>query len=157
MLNCMATNRDKYRLPIYTLRMPFMRIYVLNATELIAPMHRQWRTVSFAAITVQATKAVGMSQMATDLMNEGIMDDDGFVLSMHRQVYQPMSPGPELDAMNTNAVKVLSADIDALRAETPRKIGLWTWARRAIFLATMEATYGPQNPYRDPDIAAAWL
>ncbi|KAK3897051.1 cholesterol 7-alpha-monooxygenase [Staphylotrichum tortipilum] len=50
------------RLPIYTLRLPFQRIYVVNSTALIPPLQRQWRYVSFGAIVIDAGSAVGMSK-----------------------------------------------------------------------------------------------
>ena len=40
---------------MYTLRMPFMRMYIVNSTELVAVVQKHWREVSFSAMTVNFT------------------------------------------------------------------------------------------------------
>ncbi|KAK8103017.1 cytochrome P450 [Apiospora sp. TS-2023a] len=41
--------RDRYKLPIYTLRLPGMRVYVVNSRPLITAIQGQFRTLSFTA------------------------------------------------------------------------------------------------------------
>ncbi|KAI3333369.1 hypothetical protein F4824DRAFT_472220 [Ustulina deusta] len=70
--------RDRFNLPLYTLRLPFSRIYVLNSPELIPSVQKQWRTLSFAPFAAGAGKILGMSKQSVHLMQQGLTDDDGF-------------------------------------------------------------------------------
>ncbi|KAK3942882.1 25-hydroxycholesterol 7-alpha-hydroxylase [Diplogelasinospora grovesii] len=151
--------RDKYSLPIYTLRLPFTRVYVINATELIPAMQKHWRTLSFAALTAKAGVVVGMSKQSTDIMHKDLTRDDSFSLSWVPLITPTMAPGRALDSMNRKSVEVLAADIEKLRSQAQAgttTVGLWEWTRKAVLMATTDAVYGPQNPYRDAAVEAAW-
>ncbi|KAK8004850.1 hypothetical protein PG990_010887 [Apiospora arundinis] len=149
--------RDQYRLPIYTLRMPFQRMYIVNSPGLVPELQKQWRAVSFAAIAADAGSVVGMSKEAVRIMHEDLMSEHGFSVSWPRFIAPSMAPGKDLDTISRRAVDVLSAELEALRAEaTPITVGLWGWSRKIMEAATTEAVWGPQNPYRDSGIAEAW-
>ncbi|KAI1130606.1 cytochrome P450 [Nemania abortiva] len=148
--------RDSYKLPIYTLRLPFARIYVVNSTDLIPSLQKQWRTISFAAIAADAGGLVGMSKEAVKIMHDDITDEKGFTLSWPRFIMPAMSPGKDLDEMNRVAITVFAADTEKLRAQGTVTVGLGEWSRQAMVTATTEAVWGPQNPYRDTDVAEAW-
>ncbi|KAI9155613.1 25-hydroxycholesterol 7-alpha-hydroxylase [Paramyrothecium foliicola] len=148
--------RDEYRLPIYTLRLPFARIYVVNATELIAPLQKHWRHVSFAVIAADAGGAVGMSKGALEVMHRDITSEEGFTLSWPRYIMPAMSPGEDLDLLNRRAIEVFATKTEELRDQGHQKISLWHWTRRAMVDSTTEAVWGPENPYKDEAITEAW-
>ncbi|XXH02880.1 hypothetical protein Hte_009268 [Hypoxylon texense] len=148
--------RDTYKLPIYTLRMPFSRMYIVNATELIPALQKQWRTISFAAIAADAGNLVGMSKEAVKIMHQDLTSEDGFSVSWPKYIMPVMGPGADLDAINRRSIEVLSVGMETLRAQGTVQVGLWQWSRRVMVEATTEAVWGPQNPYRDPVIAEAW-
>lgn len=149
-------NRDTYRHPIYTLRLPFFRIYVVNSTKLIPVLQKQWRTISFAAIAADAGSLVGMSKEAVEVMHRDLTDEKSFSVSWPRFITPVMGPGQELDAINRKAIEVFAAEMGKLRGQGTTKVGLWQWTRQAMVTSTTEAVWGPQNPYRDPVIAEAW-
>ncbi|KAK7974518.1 hypothetical protein PG989_016366 [Apiospora arundinis] len=149
--------RNQYRLPIYTLRMPFQRMYIVNSPSLIPELQKQWRAVSFAAIAADAGSVVGMSKEAVRIMHQDLMSEHGFSVSWPRFIAPSMAPGDDLDKISRTSVEVLSAELDSLRAQGhPIKVGLWGWSRKLMEAATTEAVWGPQNPYRDSAIAEAW-
>ncbi|KAI0143564.1 cytochrome P450 [Xylariaceae sp. FL1272] len=147
---------EKYRLPIYTLRMPFFRIYVVNDTDLIPHLTRQWRTISFAAITANAGAVCGMSKRAIRIMTHDLANEKGFSISWPKYIAPSLAPGPELDAINKRSAEVLSTEMTRQRVEGTVRSGLRAWSQHMMITATTEAIYGPKNPYRDPAIVAAW-
>ncbi|CAN8104370.1 unnamed protein product [Discula destructiva] len=148
--------RDTHRLPIYTLRLPFSRIYIVNATNLITELQKHWRTVSFAAIAADAGTTVGLSEKSVKMMHDDLTSEEGFSLSWPKHMMSSMSPGADLDAMNRRAIEVISNDMKASRTEGSVKVGLWQWSRDIMVASTTEAVWGPQNPYRDTAVAEAW-
>ncbi|KUI64580.1 25-hydroxycholesterol 7-alpha-hydroxylase [Cytospora mali] len=148
--------RDTYGLPIYTLRLPFSRMYIVNATELIPVLQKQWRTVSFAAIAADAGSLVGMSKDAVKTMHQDLTSEDGFSLSWPKFIMSAMGPGRDLDAINRKSIEIFAADMEKLRAEGTAGVGLWQWSRKIMVTSTSEAIWGPQNPYRDVAVAEAW-
>lgn len=148
--------RDQYKLPIYTLRLPFIRMYIVNATELIPHLQKQWRTVSFGAIAADAGMAVGMSKKALDIMHKDLTSEHGFTLGWPKYILPAMNPGKDLDAINRRSVEVLAVETAALKTKGTVKLGLSQWSRQLMVTATTEAVWGPQNPYRDPVVNEAW-
>ncbi|KAF4636504.1 hypothetical protein G7Y89_g1572 [Cudoniella acicularis] len=148
--------RDTYRLPIYTLRLPFSRIYVVNATELIPALQKQWRTVSFAAIAADAGSLVGMSRQGVKILHQDLKSEDGFSVSWPKYITPVMGPGKDLDAINRKSIEIFAADMEELRSQGTSIVGLWQWSRRTMVTSTTEAIWGPQNPYRDVVVAEAW-
>ncbi|KAI0470471.1 cytochrome P450 [Xylariaceae sp. FL0804] len=148
--------RDTYPLPIYTLRLPFSRIYIVNATELIPVVQKQWKNISFAAMSADAGPLVGLSKEGCEILRKDITSEHGFSNSWPKHIIPALGPGEELDAINRKAVEIYSTEMDSLRAQGPVKVGLWQWSRRMMLIATCEAVWGPQNPYRDPEVAEAW-
>ncbi|SPQ20747.1 b4576777-2013-4262-b571-3b18ab8788b6 [Thermothielavioides terrestris] len=149
--------RDTTRLPIYTLRLPFQRIYVVNATELIPVVQKQWRLISFAAIAADAGDVVGMSKEALAVMKADLTSDHGFSTSWPKYIMPVMAPGPDLDAINRRAIELYVSELAKLRAQgAPTVVGLRDWSRKMMVDSTSEAIWGLQNPYRDPVVADAW-
>ena len=85
------------------------------------------------------------------------MTDKGYFMSFPRSVAPGASPGPGLDALNRVAVNTIAAAFDKLAAEGTSVVELFDWVRHEIFAATMEATYGPHNPFRLPENEKDWL
>ncbi|KAI8943898.1 cytochrome P450 [Xylaria longipes] len=150
--------RDKYGLPIYTLRMPGQRIYVVNSLSLIIQLQRQFKTVSFcpiesqAAATVMGVGPAGRAIIGSDKM----LDDDSYLSTFVPSIRPGLSPGPGLDALNGAAIEHLSNCLSDLHSKTPTVIELFSWIRDQLCMATTEATYGPKNPFRDPAVQEAW-
>lgn len=132
-------------------------MYVVNATELIPALQKQWRTVSFAALAADAGYVVGLSKEGNELLHRDLCSEHGFSLTWPKYIMSAMGPGKDLDSINRKSVEIFSEDMDRLRAkEAPVRTGLWEWAREIMVKSTTEAVWGPQNPYRDAAVAQAW-
>ncbi|KAI0142915.1 cytochrome P450 [Xylariaceae sp. FL1272] len=148
--------RDVYGHPIYTLRLPGSRIYVVHSTSLIPVVQRQFKTLAFGPIELRAAENVmGISKAAISIMSEGVVDDNGYLGAFTHAIHPALSPGSELDAMNRVAIQTISTSLNTF-ATGPRRLKLFEWARHEIFVASCDGIYGPQNPIRDPKVEAAW-
>ncbi|KAK3322888.1 cytochrome P450 [Apodospora peruviana] len=155
--------RDEHRdLPMYTLRLPGSRIYVVNSLSMIPVVQRQIKTIAFTPIEAQAAdKVMGMSKAANDILSTD-MDAEGSYLSTFVKFIHPaVSPGPGLDALNRAAVEVISRSLDTSAQQANVSGGsitveLFDFLRHEIFQATTEAIYGPENPMRCSKMERMW-
>lgn len=136
--------------------MPFSRIYVVNATELIPLLQKQWRTISFAAIAANAGSVVGMSKEALEIMHQDLTSEHGFSVSWPKYIIPAMGPGSDLDAVNRKAIEVIASEIEKMKGKGTIKVKLREWSRWVMVTSTTEAVWGPQNPFRDVAISEAW-
>ncbi|KAI1746708.1 cytochrome P450 [Xylaria castorea] len=146
----------QYGLPIYTLRLPFIRIYVVNDTDLIPILQRQWRTVSFAAITTNGGVLCGMSKTAVQIMTHDLTNENSFSIGWPKYITPSLAPGMELDAINRRSAEVLATELLSQQIKGTVRVGMRAWSQHLMITATTEAIYGPENPYRDPAIVEAW-
>ncbi|KAK4216819.1 putative cytochrome p450 oxidoreductase [Rhypophila decipiens] len=155
--------RDKHNHAIYTLRLPFQKIYVINSTNLIPALQKQWRLISFASLFAGAGKVVGMSDSACDVMHEHLTDETkNFNYTWVARASAHLTPGSKgLDEMNRVAIGVVSDEVEALVGESLKDgkenvIGLQEWVFKSMLLASTDAVYGGMNPMRDAAVARAW-
>jgi hypothetical protein len=150
---------DKYNLPIYTLRLPGSRIYVVNSTNLISAVQRQARTLDFAPIETRAAiNVMGATPAGKEILNierEGV-GKHAYAVEFDKAIHPAVTPGPNLDTLNRLAVQKVDDFLNKLAAQIPRTLNLYEWTRENIAWATTEGVYGPKNPFRDPAILDAF-
>lgn len=155
------TPSEKYAdLSIYTLRIPGVRIYVVNSTHLIPVVQRQWRTLLFSPISIRASEVtMGGSKEAVKILSDDMVTEYGFVPSTTRVIHAALSHGTGSDDLNRKAFEGLAATLDRLVVDHPsdRRVYLYEWLRHELLLATTDSVYGPHNPLRDPANEADWL
>ncbi|TVY84384.1 Cholesterol 7-alpha-monooxygenase [Lachnellula suecica] len=151
--------RNKYRLPIYSLRMPGPTTYVVNSFRLVQLIDRHIRTIAFTPIELYAVRTtMGASKQTCDKIGgEQLLTDKGYFMSFPKNVAAGASPGLGLDALNRTAVNTMAASFDKLAEQGKTTVELFDWVRHEIFAATMEATYGPHNPFRLPVNEKDWF
>lgn len=148
--------RDVYGHPIYTLRFPGTRIYVINSTSLIPVVQRQYKTLAFGPIEVRAAENVmGASKAAVKIMSHDMTADHGYLATFNNSIHPALSPGAELDAMNRVSVESIATSLNTIATKRTR-IQMFPWIRHEIFMATSDGVYGPKNPLRQPNVEAAW-
>lgn len=145
-------------MPIYTLRLPGSRIYVINSASLIPLIQRQKNVIIFDPIPAQAAANIfGVSKAGMDLINRRHTGDESYFDAFLRASHPSLAPGTGLDSISRAAAKVLEASMDKLEdMEGTIKMDLWKWVRHEIFFATTEAIYGPLNPFRCAANEDAW-
>lgn len=63
-------HRDEYRYPIYTLRAPGPRLYIVNSLDLIKRLDRHIETVAFSPIEIRvADKVMGIGKAGVNKMS----------------------------------------------------------------------------------------
>lgn len=138
--------------------MPGPRTYVVNSLPLIQQIDRHIHTIAFTPIELRAVdKTMGASKETLDRISDQMLSDKGYFMSFPRNVAAGASPGLGLDALNRTAVETIAASLDKLAAKGTTTLELFDWVRHEVFAATMEATYGPHNPFRLPENEKAWL
>lgn len=150
--------RDKYKnMPIYTLRLPGIRLYIVNSTNLIPVVQRQWRTLLFPPVSARASEvAMGGSKEALEIIRDDMVTDSGFMHAFIKATHPGLSSGSALDELNGNAMQVITASLDKIVAQGSKRAGMFDWIRHEFLMATTDSVYGPHNPLRDPDNEAAW-
>ncbi|KAL1856844.1 hypothetical protein Daus18300_010607 [Diaporthe australafricana] len=150
--------RKRYHnLPIYTLRIPGARLYVINSLDLIPVVQRQWRTLLFPPIQVKAAKAaMGASDDAIKVLEKDMITDKGFVPGMVKVTHPTMSNGPLLDNLNIKAFEVFDEAMKQFTSTTGTTVNMFEWIGAQIMRATTDAVYGPDNPLQETENLEAW-
>ncbi|KAI1210073.1 cytochrome P450 [Annulohypoxylon truncatum] len=149
--------REQHNLPIYTLRLPGTRLYVVNSISLIPVVQRQFRTLSFSAIEATvAENVIRVSKATNDIISSNITDDEGYLMRFSRYIHQTLKAGPALEAMDRRAVQVIADSLEKWAGEGPTTVKMFHWIRHELVNATTESVYGPRNPFRDPEMEEAW-
>jgi hypothetical protein len=123
--------------------------------------NRHILTIAFSPIQARACDKVmllgkeGMTKITG--AGETHTAEDGYLRSFARAIAPGASAGQGLDALNREAVNHFAASFDRLAAHGSNTVNLFEWLRHEIFASTMEATYGPHNPFRHPQNEKAWL
>ncbi|KAF2009352.1 cytochrome P450 [Aaosphaeria arxii CBS 175.79] len=155
----LTQNRAKYGLSAHTLRLPGLRIYVLNKASLINTAQKQRHALSFGPIMSDAIgRIAGTSKITNGAISKDLLTDDGFLLGFNKAVYHTISPGSSLKALTTQAAITFLNRIDTLQLDMEGKcrVSLSAWIRSTILQGTTDAVYGASNPFRDPIIERAW-
>lgn len=126
---------------------------------MIQRVDRHITTVAFSPIQARLCEKVML--LNQDSMNkvagEKETAEDGYLRSFARAIAPGASPGQGLDSLSSQAVKHFAAAFDRRAAGGPSTVKLYEWLRHELFASTMEATYGPHNPFRDAQNEKAWF
>ncbi|KAF3003989.1 hypothetical protein E8E14_007603 [Neopestalotiopsis sp. 37M] len=149
--------RDKYNVPMYTLRMPGSRLYVVNSPSLLGPIQNQVRKLSFTALEAAiAANIFGINKETNAIMGRDLTNEHGYLMNFPKYVHSALSAGAGLDAMNRRAIEVISQSLDSWAARGSTNIKMFAWVRHELLLASTDAVYGPGNPFRDAAMENAW-
>ncbi|KAF2185778.1 cytochrome P450 [Zopfia rhizophila CBS 207.26] len=153
--------RDKYRLPIYTLRLPGIRMYVINSASLLTTVQRQSKTVSFEPIKVKAAVTLsGSSKTANDIVQSyeyGGEGSGGYATALHRTLQAQLSPASDaLHEMNRAAVDNIAAFVDKAQSRRGQTFALFEWIKHEVAITTTNSVYGPENPFKDPRVEESY-
>lgn len=85
-----------------------------------------------------------------------LLKENGYYMSFPRVVASATTPGPSLENLNRASCNVFAASFDEMAAQGKVTVDLLRWTHKEIFNTTNEATYGPQNPFRNPSSVQAW-
>lgn len=155
--NILYNYRNKNEgIPIYTLRLPGSRIYVINSPSLVVRMQRQKRSIAFEPIPAQAAKNImGVSKAGVQTIGHDCTSSDSYFNTFLKATHPILSRGSELDAMNRTCVRIMNSSLSRMSGQVT-KTNMYDWIRHEIFMATTEAAYGPLNPFSQATNEALW-
>ncbi|KAJ5692421.1 hypothetical protein N7462_001844 [Penicillium macrosclerotiorum] len=143
------------RHPIITLDSLFTKFYVISSPDLMLAVQRHNKSLSFEPLLfISAHNIAGITNpKALDLLR----DRDAGGHGLGSELMHAMTPtlvGESLDTMNIRMAQLMRPFIDDLGQSGT--VDLYKWCKDAIVAASTDATYGPLNPYKDPEIIDAW-
>ncbi|GJP90382.1 hypothetical protein CBS147321_1526 [Aspergillus niger] len=147
--------RKNRRFPIYTIRLPGLRLYVVNSTSLISAVQHHPRTLSFSPILARvAGTLIGATKPGCKVLGDD--DENGFIRRFHDFNQSALSAGRGLEAIRTRFWELVTLSQSRQYTDSPGYPGMYEWISHEVMMATSEAMYGVQNPFRDPGNRAAW-
>jgi hypothetical protein len=137
--------------------MPAGKMYIANTPELITAVQRNSKTLQFAPFASKShRRLLGTSQEAEKIVLNNVDLAEGEWGLWHEalaSVHAVLAPGEGLDQMNRVMIRNVTASLENLRTESDNtSISLMQWLRHQPTLATTEAVYGTENPFRDATI-----
>ncbi|TGJ75781.1 hypothetical protein E0Z10_g10960 [Xylaria hypoxylon] len=142
-------------LPIYTIRLPGTRLYVVNTPSLISAVQRHVQTLSFSPFLARAaSNLIAASKPGVEILSQD--EENGFIPRFHHFNHVSLSPGRDLDAVKKRTWKIMASLSARESANSPRRVRMYEWISHEVMMTTTEAFYGSQNPFRKPAIRTAW-
>ncbi|KAI0446709.1 cytochrome P450 [Xylaria telfairii] len=150
--------RDETRLPIYTLNIPGLPVYIVNSLEVLQRVDRHIDTLPFAPMKAQTCKKVcSVSQAGiSKIYGDNLLSQDGYLYSHQRASAQAGAPGIGLNSLSRSATRVFAAAFDRIESQGRTAVDLYDFVRQATFDATTDALYGPHNPFRTEENLKDW-
>ncbi|KAF9729928.1 25-hydroxycholesterol 7-alpha-hydroxylase 1 [Paraphaeosphaeria minitans] len=147
-------SKRRYGLPIHTLRMPFQRIYVINAPQLIQVVQNKSNLATFVPTLLDFGMLFsGLSRRSKDTLTKAYgSHGNGFTKSVHKH----LASGSDLHAATRTAVEKLTVGIRYSFVDQ-EQVGLYETLRHQLCQALTGAIYGAENPHDDPAVEASWL
>ncbi|KAI1408075.1 cytochrome P450 [Hypoxylon sp. FL1857] len=135
--------RDETHLPIYTLNIPGVPVYIVNSLEVLQRIDRHIDTLPFAPVKAQTCKKVcSVSQAGiSKIYGDNLLAQDGYLYSHQRASAQAGAPGASLNALSRSASKVFAAAFDRVEARGRTAVDMYEFVRDATFNATTDAMY----------------
>lgn len=70
------------------------------------------------------------------------------MLEIHDMMYSTLAPGQFLDDLNKSILDQLLPDVNRLAKEGATRTKLWYWLRHHFSIASVNAIWGPRNPFQ---------
>lgn len=155
-------------LPIFTLAVPFSRLYVVSSPSVAAAIQRKPTTeLSFNALLPDIVQRVmGLDNATRAIVEQGLDPEPGeprgFLSDLHDMLVSRLGPGPCLDALTVRAVGELGKGLNAYAASLQghgQTEDLLGWIRHLVMHGTARLLYGSRNPvafHRGLDLEGAF-
>lgn len=146
--------RDNYpNAPIYTLRFPLFRVYVVNSPTLVQAIHKpSSQTVSWGPILGDiAANMMGLGQPTVRMLKDDLGPDGSFMKGFHKAMHVALDPKTVgLDKLSERAVLSYYASLTNDNIHSPVTVKLFEFLKRHGTVAVTDAVFGPHTPFRDP-------
>ncbi|KAH7127206.1 cytochrome P450 [Dendryphion nanum] len=138
---------------IYTLRMPFIRQYIINSPSMIHHAQRQIDQLTFGPVALDfGFLFSGLNKQSQAILREKYEHGNAFVTTINIQLRQ----GYSLNVMTSAAIQTLKTNLSSLGNPDSHITGLYSIVRSQVLISLTDAFYGPHNPFRDPKLRDDW-
>lgn len=134
-------------------------MYIIKSPKLIAAIERQPKVISFWHVEASAIgRVAGLRPDAAEKVSHGVGDNpDSFWLKGLRAIHHAMAPGEAINNMLLEAAQTSAETLSQFDGENRgKRVDLWEWVSHEITLSHTNAVYGQRNPYKDPQVEAAF-
>lgn len=141
--------------PIFTLTVPFSRLYVVTLPSLAAAIQRKPTSqLSFNALLPDIVQRVmGLDGDTRAIVEKGLDaergEQRGFLPDLHEMLVSRLGPGTTMDALTLRAMYELAKGLDAyavsLQGQSQAE-DLLAWVRHLVTHGTARVLYGSRNP-----------
>lgn len=153
-------NANSQRFPLPILKLPILngQIYILNSPKLIAAIERQPKVISFWHVEASAIgRIAGLSRETHETVSKDVGDPHSFWIKGLRAIHHTMTLGEGINSMIIEAARTSAETLNLFDREGGgREVDLWDWVCHEITLSHTNAVYGQRNPYKDPQVEAAF-
>ena len=154
----------QHKLPIYTLQMLNVKMYIINAPDLVVAVQRSSKNILFSPIVAgMIPRFFDVDKDVTSLTAKNMQDENGEWMNTHlmNKAYVHLLPGPNLDIIIRKMQVALNQLMDQLREQTKGDedvvVGLFAWIKKSSGLASTDAIYGRENPFKlQPELFEAF-
>ncbi|KAL8638586.1 MAG: hypothetical protein Q9228_004276 [Teloschistes exilis] len=140
--------------------MPNGRVYIVNSADLAASIQRNPLKISFWQVeAVFSGTLVGLSSAASKILAANVDSDNGhpsYLRDGVSNVHATLRPGEQLMDTTRIALELLAPTLEGLARKTTDPVDLQQWIAGALMTSVTGSVFGPQNPYRDPEVARSF-
>ncbi len=137
---------------IFTLDLLVNRLYIVNSARLVPIIQRNRRIISFDPfLTAAANRLAGVTGKGLRLLQE-TRSGGGGLLDKLTHSMSPSLLGKGLDKTNRTMLTKLGLLMDDILSNMGECPDLHQWCRHVITVASTEAIWGAQNPFRDEQV-----
>lgn len=140
--------------------MPRGRVYIINSADLAASVQRNPLKISFWQVeNVFTGTLVGLSSSASKVLAANFHSNDGHP-SYSREgisnVHATLRSGEELNTTTKVALELLVSTLEKLGPKITGPVDLQQCITGALMTSVTGSVFGPQNPYRDPEVTRSF-
>lgn len=150
----------KCKLPIYTLNMLNIKVYVVTSPELVSAVNRNAKTLAFNPFIAQLGKRITGHDQATSLIVQHNLNGEngsGYVIEVHDDIVTALAPGKGLEEMILAMLQEVSVCLTVFDRGDSDEIDFFAWTRKTVTMCSTKAIYGPENPFsKYPELEKAF-
>ena len=135
-------------LPIYTLKMLNMKVYVVTSPTLVNAVNRNSKKLAFNPFVAKLGKRMtGHDEATGQIVQHNLNGENGpgYVIEVHDETVTSLAPGKDLERMTQAMLTQVSPYLDALANDG--EVNLFEWTRNMVTMCSTRAVYGPDNPF----------
>ncbi|KAF2846618.1 cytochrome P450 [Plenodomus tracheiphilus IPT5] len=140
--------------PIFTMRVPGGKIYVVKSPRLASQVDRNTKDISFSPYVMMfAERILASSKEGLKALSVNLRDDarEGCLAESRKVMHDTMSPGEDLAILAKDIATHMWPHLASLeRVPNGGKVQMHEWLRHVVCLSSTDAVWGPKSPFQDP-------